>query len=191
TGSCMTYELNKSDRISVVRIVAIYAIFSSLWIYLSDSLLELLVRNSAIMTRLSVFKGIAFIALTAFLLYRLIIRHVQVARQADKRIVELNEALEKHNAELDAERAHWRAAIEGIADEVWISDEQGRMSLVNLPSATDMGLEEFKDKTVAEVLEKVEILNPDEKPRLPDNTPLLRSLRGEIVRGEEIMLHRQ
>ena len=187
----MTYKLNKSDRIGVVRIVAIYAIFSSLWIYLSDSLLELLVRDAATLTRISVFKGIAFIALTAFLLYRLIIRHVQVARQADERIVELNEALEKHNAELDAERAHWRAAIEGIADEVWISDEQGRMSLVNLPSVTDMGLEVFKDKTVAEVLEKVEILNPDEKPRLPDNAPLLRSLRGEIIRGEEIMLHRQ
>src|SRR5690349_1757324 len=121
----MTYKLNKADRIGVVRIVAIYAIFSSLWIYLSDSVLELLVRDSATMTRLSVFKLIVFISLSAFLLLRFIFRHVQVARQADERIVEINEALEKHNAELDAERAPWPAAIEGIADDVWISDEQG------------------------------------------------------------------
>ncbi|HXE95172.1 MAG TPA: ATP-binding protein, partial [Dongiaceae bacterium] len=153
--------------------------------------LGLLIRDPATMTRLSVFKGIAFIALTAFLLYRLIIRHVQESRQADERIVEFNEALKKHNAELDAERAHWRAAIEGIADEVWICDAQGRMSLVNLPAVTDMGLEEFKDKAIVEIMEVVEILTSDKKPRLPENAPLLRSLRGEIVRGEEIMLHRQ
>jgi signal transduction histidine kinase len=100
----MTYKLNKSDRIGVVRIVAVYAIFSILWIYLSDSLLGLFVRDAATMTRLSVVKGVAFIVLTALLLYRLIIRHVQVARRADERIVELNKTLEKRNAELDAER---------------------------------------------------------------------------------------
>ncbi|MFA4949111.1 MAG: histidine kinase dimerization/phospho-acceptor domain-containing protein, partial [Candidatus Krumholzibacteriia bacterium] len=96
----MTYKLTKSDRTGVVRIVAIYAVFSSLWIYLSDSLLGLLVRDAATMTRLSLFKGIAFIVLTALLLYRLIIRHALAARQADERIVELNKALEKRNTEL-------------------------------------------------------------------------------------------
>ena len=104
----MTYKLNKSDRIGVVRIVAIYAIFSSLWIYLSDSLLELLIRDAATMTRLSVFKGIAFIVLTAFLLYRLIIRHIQTAKRADERILELNKTLEKRNTELDRLLTHTR-----------------------------------------------------------------------------------
>lgn len=47
----MTYELNRSDRISVVRIVAIYAMFSALWIHFSDSVLELLARDVATITR--------------------------------------------------------------------------------------------------------------------------------------------
>jgi PAS domain S-box-containing protein len=187
----MTYKLKKSDRIDVAWIVAIYAVFSCLWIFLSDSVLGLLAADVATITRLSEVKGVLFIVLTALLLYRLIIRHVQVTREAEERIHELNRALQKRNAELDEERAHWRAAIEGIADEVWIVDAQGRMSLVNLPAVTEMGLEEFKDKSVEEIMEEVEIRTPDGKPRLADNAPLLRSLRGEIVRGEEIMLHRR
>ncbi len=187
----MTYRLNKSDRISIGRIVAIYAIFSCLWIYLSDRVLGLLVRDAATITRLSVVKGFAFVVITTYLLDRLMIRHIRTIREADDRIRELNKALEGRNAELDAERAHWRAAIEGIADEVWISNAQGRMSLVNLPSVTRMGLEEFKDKSVDEILETVEILNPDGNPRPPGDAPLLKSLRGEVVRGEEIMRHRE
>jgi PAS domain S-box-containing protein len=183
--------MNKADRISVVRIVAIYALFSCLWIYLSDTVLGLIVRDIETITRLSVAKGIVFIILTTLLLYRLIIRHVQSTREAEERIHELNRTLEKRNAELDQDRVHWRAAIEGIADEVWIGDASGRMSLVNLPAVTDMGLEEFKNKTVEEILDEMEIRNPDGKLRPPGDAPLLRSLRGEIVRGEEIMLHRR
>jgi PAS domain S-box-containing protein len=42
-----------------------------------------------------------------------------------------------------------------------------------------------------EVYQQVEILDADGQPRPPEQAPLLRSLRGEIVRGEEIMRHRQ
>jgi PAS domain S-box-containing protein len=100
-------------------------------------------------------------------------------------------ALQDRNAELEAERARWQGVVEGIADEVWTCDVQGRMSLVNLPAITAMGLEEFKDQGVDDVLQEVEILNPDGLPRPAQDAPLLRSLRGEILRGEEIMVHRR
>jgi PAS domain S-box-containing protein len=93
-------------------------------------------------------------------------------------------------AAAENERAQWQAVVQGIADEVWVCDTQGRMSVVNLPEVTLMGLEEFKHNSVEQVLQKVEILNPDGQPRPPEQSPLLRSLRGEIVRGEEIMRHR-
>jgi PAS domain S-box-containing protein len=93
--------------------------------------------------------------------------------------------------ELDAERMRWRGVVEGIADEVWLCDATGRLSLINLPDVTAMGLEEFEGKTIEEVLEECDIYYPDERPRPPDEAPLLRSLRsGEIVRGEEKMRHR-
>jgi PAS domain S-box-containing protein len=93
--------------------------------------------------------------------------------------------------QLDAERKRWKHVVQGIADEVWIADEQGRVSMINLPEITKMGLKEFREKTLNQVLEEVDILNPDGKPRPPEETPLLRSLRGETVRGEEIMRDRK
>jgi len=93
--------------------------------------------------------------------------------------------------ELNQERARWQGVVEGIADEVWVCDAHGRISLVNLPAITAMRLPEFTDRTVQEVYEEVDILEPDGQPRPPERAPLLRSLRGEVVRGEEIMVHRR
>ena len=111
-------------------------------------------------------------------------------KQAEARAQELNQALTQRNAELEAERARWQGVVEGIADEVWVCDARGKISLLNLPAATHMGLEEFKGKTYAEVLEEVDILYADGRERPAEQAPLLRSLRGEIVRGEEMMRHR-
>jgi PAS domain-containing protein len=92
---------------------------------------------------------------------------------------------------LEAERARWHSVVHGIADEVWLCDADGKMSLINLESITAMGRAAFEDKTVDEVLAEVEILTLDGKLRPAQQAPLLRSLRGEVVRGEEIMRHRQ
>lgn len=80
--------------------------------------------------------------------------------------------------------------VEGIADEVWLCDAQGRMSLVNHPEVPHIGLEQFTDKFVEQILEEIEICYPDGRPRPKEQSPLLRSLRGEVVRGQEIMRHR-
>jgi PAS domain S-box-containing protein len=118
-------------------------------------------------------------------------RDVTEERRKEIALRENDERLRQSNAELDAERARWQAVVEGIADEVWICDRQGQMSLLNLASVTAMGLEEFRDRSVDEVLQEVEILTLDGQPRPPEAAPLLRSLRGEIDRGEEIMRHRR
>jgi PAS domain S-box-containing protein len=94
-------------------------------------------------------------------------------------------------AELNAERARWKGVVEGIADELWIADSQGKMTLINLPEETAMRLGSFSNKSVMEVLKDVDIFNPDGRVRDPEQAPLLRSLKGEVVRGEEIMRHRK
>ncbi len=111
-------------------------------------------------------------------------------RECEGELAKAKEDLKRCSADF-SQRTYWRAAIEGIIDEVWICDAAGNMSLVNLPSVTHMGLEEFKGKSVEEVLSEVEILHPDGHLRPPQESPLLRSLRGEIGRGEEIMRHRK
>ena len=116
-----------------------------------------------------------------------------LARQAADfiELKQAEEALRERNAELDAERAQWKGVVEGIADEVWTCDAQGHTSLMNLPAVTAMGLDEFERKELQEVLPDVEILTPDGLPRPAQDSPLMRSLRGEVVRGEEIMVNRR
>ena len=59
----------------VIRIVAIYALFSSAWIYFSDSLLGRLFSDPEALTRFGIYKGLLFIFCTATLLYKLISRY--------------------------------------------------------------------------------------------------------------------
>ena len=70
----MSITSKLEHRRGVLKIVSIYAISGSLWIYCSDSILSWLVQDSAILTRIAIFKGIVFIALTSWLLFVLINR---------------------------------------------------------------------------------------------------------------------
>ncbi len=54
------------------KITLIYAIVGILWIFFSDSLLTLITKDPAVITKISMAKGWAFIIITACLLYALI-----------------------------------------------------------------------------------------------------------------------
>ena len=157
---------SRASNLSATRIVLGYAVVAILWIAFSDAVVTHFRLSPALMT----VKGAAFVAVTAFLLYLTIRRLVNA---------------------IQAESARWQSVVEGIAEEVWVCNQRGEMSLINLSAVTPMGLESFKDKPIQEVLAEVEILYPDGTPRPAEEAPLLRSLRGETVRGEEIMRHRQ
>lgn len=74
------------------RIAGIYAIFATLWIYFSDQALGLLITEPELLVRLSVYKGIAFVALTSVLLLLLMLKafaaiesgYVTLKRQKDE-----------------------------------------------------------------------------------------------------------
>jgi PAS domain S-box-containing protein len=118
-------------------------------------------------------------------------KNVTERRQAEERIGQLNQELAQRNTELTNERSRWQGVVKGIAEEVWVCDLQGNTSLMNLQAVSPLGLEEFRDIPLDQVLEEMEILTPDGQPRQPKHAPLLRALQGEIVRGEEIMRHSQ
>ena len=68
----MDREKLGQQSLPVLRIVSIYALFGSLWILFSDRLAGLVARNTSQITWISECKGLAFIALTSVLLYKLI-----------------------------------------------------------------------------------------------------------------------
>jgi PAS domain S-box-containing protein len=105
----------------------------------------------------------------------------------EQKLFDVNEELFRSNTLLSAEQERWKHVVQGIADEVWVCDSAGKMSLVNLPEVTHMGFKEFTDKTVEQISEVTEIYNPDGSVRPFEQSPLLRALKGETLRGEEII----
>ncbi len=92
------------------RIVLIYVIVGGLWIYLSDTILGWLIRDHDTMTRIAVFKGLLFIALTASILYYLIRSYVK---------------------ELSASEENLKALMELMPVGVAWSDSDGRIEYLN------------------------------------------------------------
>ncbi len=84
----MKYPLNKTDHSAALKIIAVYAVFAALWIFLSDEALGLLIKDPAVIVHLSVFKGFLFILVTAAILYKLIVRYAAER----KRVEEAHEA---------------------------------------------------------------------------------------------------
>jgi two-component system, cell cycle sensor histidine kinase and response regulator CckA len=77
-----------STRFPVLKIVGIYTFFGSLWVYFSDAILGWFVKDSALITDVSLFKGMLFIALTAVLLYAFINRHVQKSDKTEELLLQ-------------------------------------------------------------------------------------------------------
>ena len=82
----MKMNLKKPDRYDVLKIIAIYAIFSCLWIYLSDTAMGLFITDPATSIRISVFKGFFFVIITSILLYQLVSRYLLESRQLKEAI---------------------------------------------------------------------------------------------------------
>ncbi len=121
----MKYPLDRADRLAAIRIIAIYALFAALWIYLSDEVLGMLIRDPDTLVRISVFKGFLFIVVTALLLYQLIARHIQKSREIEK--------------ELRVSQNLINALIEGTTDSIFVKDRQGRYLLFNSAAANVVG----------------------------------------------------
>lgn len=84
-------RLSESDRHAVLHIVAIYAVFSCLWIYLSDLALGLVFSKVATIIYWSTFKGYLFISISVVLLYNLMAQYLRNIRRTEEAL--LNEKI--------------------------------------------------------------------------------------------------
>ena len=83
--------MNKHQE--TIKIVIIYALFGCSWIYFSDTALGWLVRDPEIMTKIAIFKGLLFMALTSILLFFLINRLSAKIKQSTNALHESEERL--------------------------------------------------------------------------------------------------
>lgn len=94
-----------------LKIAAIYTLTGALWILLSDRLLQFFVADPATLTRLSMIKGWAFIAVTAVILYQLIASDHAAVRLSNEATREREELL--------------RNVLETLPVGVWLLDREG------------------------------------------------------------------
>jgi PAS domain S-box-containing protein len=116
----------------VARVVLVYLVFSSLWILLSDRLMILAFRGREAIFLASSLKGLAFVLVTAGLLYLVTGRQVQ-------RLMER----EEQSLRQERERAHalrlMGVLVEASGDAIYAKDDQGRYLLANRATGRIVG----------------------------------------------------
>jgi two-component system, cell cycle sensor histidine kinase and response regulator CckA len=98
------------DR-EITKIVAVYALFGSAWIYLSDAFLSWLVHDPGLIARFETYKGLLFILFTSALLYHLI------GRFADRNARTIHQLAESE--------ARFQAIYHNVNDALIIHDAAG------------------------------------------------------------------
>lgn len=102
-------------------------------------------------------------------------------------VTNANQGLKTLAGELDREKDKLKSLVDSIADEVWFFDAESDLLHLNPAALAALGLENAVSCTLRSVLNGIELREPDGAQRSPDKAPLLRSLRGETVVGEEIL----
>ena len=95
-----------SSNLGSLRIAGIYLLIGALWILFSDIIAERLAPNPSMLTTISIYKGWAFIIVTAVLLYWLIQRHTLELRQGENKLRLVTDALPALISYLDAEKIY-------------------------------------------------------------------------------------
>lgn len=114
------------------RLVLIYAVFAALWILGSDTALEALLLDPAQWARAGMVKGLLFVAVTALLLYTLVIRLLRAMRDAllDEQAAQvvgrrLQDEIAHEREERLALASHCATLIEEARDIVLLIDPAG------------------------------------------------------------------
>ncbi len=113
----------------------------------------------------------------------------QRVRERTAQLVEREAALMEANVALQQEEEKLRTLINSIADEVWFCDARGEVVLLNPTARQGLGMKESESRSLAQLLGRVQVFYPDGRPRPVEEAPLFHSLRGETVKGEEIVRH--
>lgn len=143
---------------AALRIVAIYALFSGLWIWLSDTAVAWLFADPVQITLVSTIKGWLFVAVTSLLLYGLIRRYAgQIVAASRREVAALKE--QSRTFELLS------AIVDNSTDAIFAKDRDGCYLLANREAARAMG------KPVAAVvgLRDADILSPERAEALRAN----------------------
>src|SRR3990172_7874919 len=99
------------------RVAVLYAIFGGLWILLSDRLLAAFITDTSRLSTLQTYKGWAFVALSAWLIYSLLRRELTLRRIAETGLRESEE--------------HYRLMGQNAEDMIWTMNLDFQLTYVS------------------------------------------------------------
>lgn len=83
------------------------------------------------------------------------------------------------------EKNRLSALLDGISDEVWFADKNGKFILENPAALREFRLSRGEAVDVESLAKSLEVFRPDGTPRPVEEAPPLRALSGEVVRNQE------
>jgi PAS domain S-box-containing protein len=84
-----------------------------------------------------------------------------------------------------AEKEWLHAVLDSMSEEVYFTDINRRHTYANPAAMREFGHERVAGIAVEELVSQLEVLRPDGTPRSLEESPALRALKGEVIRGEE------
>ncbi|HYS80813.1 MAG TPA: ATP-binding protein, partial [Anaeromyxobacteraceae bacterium] len=154
-----------------LRIVALYALVGAVWILFSDRALGLLVRDPVRREALATGKGVAYVAVTAVLLYFLIRSQHHERRIRDAQV---------------------RTVLDSMPDAVLVVDRRSIIVDFNPAALALFAAGERRELLVpvAELVERMDLRHVDGRRLDPARTASRRALGGEDVVGFEARMRR-
>jgi PAS domain S-box len=139
-------SLSSPLRWGAVKIAGLYLLIGSLWILFSDRLAERIALNKEMLASLSLYKGWAYVIVTAFLLYWLIQRDTGRLHASEKQLQVVINALPVLISYVDKNR-HYQFTNE--AYEEWFGEKaQGKRIEELIGEATYQKISKYVDKAL-------------------------------------------
>ena len=110
-------------------------------------------------------------------------QYAMVQKREDE-LFQVNCNLIEKNVAVQTEKDRLTALINSMNDEVWFTDIENKITLVNQMCILEFGIGSGATSTV-ELASSLEVLRPDGELRPTEEAPPLRALQGEVVRNQQ------
>ncbi len=179
----MNNKNNPLVKYPALKIALLYAIVSGLYIFLSDYILELLIKDPVLISKIQTYKGLGFIVVTAMLLFILVKKNIDTVTTHYRKIIEVQQTSDN---QLKGSEEKYMSLFNHSPLPMWIFDtETYRFLLVNNAACTIYGYskEDYSNMSLRDIRPQEDI--PHLESVLPE------SFKSEFYSFPDVIRHKK